>query len=47
MYKDGHAQRTEIQTGVSDGEWIEVTNLLQPDGLSLDSPGCRSTVRNR
>ena len=25
-YEDGHAVRTEIQTGVSDGEWIEVTN---------------------
>jgi len=27
MYKDGHAEQTEIQTGVSDGTWIEVTNL--------------------
>jgi len=26
-YENGRAQRTEIQTGVSDGEWIEVTNL--------------------
>jgi multidrug efflux pump subunit AcrA (membrane-fusion protein) len=25
-YKDGRAVRTEVQTGVSDGEWIEVTN---------------------
>jgi multidrug efflux pump subunit AcrA (membrane-fusion protein) len=25
-YEDGKARRTEIQTGVSDGEWIEVTN---------------------
>ncbi len=25
-YDNGHAVRTEIQTGVSDGEWIEVTN---------------------
>ena len=24
--ENGHAVRTEIQTGVSDGEWIEVTN---------------------
>ncbi len=24
-YKDGHAVRTEIQTGLSDGKWIEVT----------------------
>ncbi len=26
-YKDGHAERSEIRTGVSDGVWIEVTNL--------------------
>ena len=26
-YEDGKAKRTEVQTGVSDGEWIEVTNL--------------------
>jgi HlyD family secretion protein len=25
-YQDGRAERTEIQTGVTDGEWIEVTN---------------------
>ncbi len=25
-YEDGHALRTEIQTGIRDGEWIEVTN---------------------
>jgi multidrug efflux pump subunit AcrA (membrane-fusion protein) len=25
-YKNGHAVRTEIQTGVADGEWIAVTN---------------------
>ena len=24
-YEDGHAHRTEIETGVEDGEWIEVT----------------------
>ncbi len=24
--ENGHAVRTEVQTGVSDGEWIEVTN---------------------
>jgi multidrug efflux pump subunit AcrA (membrane-fusion protein) len=27
VYKDGHAERTEVRTGVSDGKWIEVTNL--------------------
>jgi HlyD family secretion protein len=25
-HEKGHAVRTEVQTGVSDGEWIEVTN---------------------
>ena len=33
MYKDGRAERTEIQTGVSDGQWIEVTNLQRTDGV--------------
>jgi multidrug efflux pump subunit AcrA (membrane-fusion protein) len=26
-YENGRASRSEVQTGVSDGEWIEVTNL--------------------
>ena len=38
MYKDGHAQRTEIQTGVSDGQWIEVTNLQRPTESTVDHP---------
>ena len=38
MYKDGHAQRAEIQTGVSDGDWIEVTNLEQPKMSTTDHP---------
>jgi hypothetical protein len=25
-YVDGRARRTEVQTGVEDGEWMEVTN---------------------
>src|SRR5262249_7642780 len=29
-YQNGHALRTEIQTGVSDGTWIEVTNRRVP-----------------
>ena len=29
-YENGKAVRTEIQTGVSDGEWIEVTNYQLP-----------------
>ena len=30
MYEDGHANRIEVQTGISDGEWIEVTNRRAP-----------------
>jgi multidrug efflux pump subunit AcrA (membrane-fusion protein) len=29
-HENGHAVRTEVQTGVSDGEWIEVTNRHLP-----------------
>ncbi len=36
-YKDGHSVRTEIQTGVSDGEWIEVTNRREEASLSGDT----------
>ena len=32
LYKDGRARRAEVRTGVSDGEWIEVTKLLRPTG---------------
>ena len=37
-YENGHAVRTEIQTGVSDGEWIEVTNLQLPPTPNGDDP---------
>ena len=30
--------RTEIQTGVSDGEWIEVTNLQRPTASNVEHP---------
>src|SRR5262249_47213500 len=30
LYRDGHAVRTEIQTGVTGGDWIEVTNRAVP-----------------
>jgi HlyD family secretion protein len=30
QYEKGHAVRTEIETGVSDGDWIEVTNRRVP-----------------
>jgi hypothetical protein len=37
-YVDGHAVRSEIHTGVSDGEWIEVTNWqVAPAQGGLDS----------
>jgi hypothetical protein len=29
-YEDGHAVRTELETGVGDGQWIEVTNRRVP-----------------
>jgi len=29
-YENGHAVRTELQTGANDGEWIEVTNRRVP-----------------
>jgi hypothetical protein len=29
-YENGHAVRTEVQAGVSDGDWIEVTNRQLP-----------------
>ena len=35
-YTDGHAVRTEVQTGVSDGDWIEVTNRQQPPADGAD-----------
>jgi multidrug efflux pump subunit AcrA (membrane-fusion protein) len=31
-YKDGRAVRTAVRTGVSDGDWIEVTNLHRAEG---------------
>jgi hypothetical protein len=34
-YVDGHADRTEVETGTTDGEWIEVTNRY----VKLRSPG--------
>jgi hypothetical protein len=34
-YENGRAVRTEVQTGISDGEWIEVTNRR----IKTDSAG--------
>jgi multidrug efflux pump subunit AcrA (membrane-fusion protein) len=38
MYERGHAERTEIRIGVSDGEWIEVTNRLHPTTSKTEHP---------
>ena len=35
-HKDGRAVRTEIQTGVTDGSWIEVVNLQRPTVASSE-----------
>jgi len=37
-YKDGLAVRTEIETGVNDGEWIEVTNFQRTTVSNVDHP---------
>ena len=37
LYENGKAVRTEIETGVSDDEWIEVTNRRPP--VSPEAPG--------
>ena len=38
LYKDGQAQRTEVRTGISDGDWIEVTSIEHPSGIQVDHP---------
>ncbi len=38
MYKDGKAVRTEIQTGINDGKWIEVTNRQLPPDSNGEDP---------
>jgi HlyD family secretion protein len=37
-HQDGRAVRTEVQTGVSDGEWIELTNLQLPPAADGSDP---------
>jgi HlyD family secretion protein len=37
-HEDGRAVRTEVQTGVSDGEWMEVTNLQLPTAADGSEP---------
>ncbi len=38
LHKDGKAVKTEVRTGVSDGKWIEVTNLQSGKTPSGDDP---------
>lgn len=38
LYEDGRAQRVAIRTGVSDGEWIEVTSLERSAKSEADPP---------
>ena len=37
-YEDGHALRTEVQTGISDGTWTEVTNRQAPPNAPGGEP---------
>ncbi|HEY7330985.1 MAG TPA: efflux RND transporter periplasmic adaptor subunit [Gemmataceae bacterium] len=36
-YENGHAVRTEVQVGISDGDWIEVTNRQVPTKFGDDA----------
>lgn len=40
-YEKGRAVRTEVRTGISDGNWIEVTNLQRPTRSESDEPWIR------
>src|SRR5262249_51566829 len=35
-YENGRAVRTEVRTGISDGQWIEVTNRQSPQASGPD-----------
>lgn len=36
-YEDGRARRTEVQTGIGDGRWIEITNFrVEPESADKD-----------
>jgi HlyD family secretion protein len=37
-YRDGRSERLEVHTGVSDGNWIEVTSLQRPSAPQGDDP---------
>jgi multidrug efflux pump subunit AcrA (membrane-fusion protein) len=36
-YKDGHAVRMEVRTGITDGDWIEVTSLERPSAAKYEN----------
>jgi HlyD family secretion protein len=36
LYEDGKSVRREVRTGVSDGEWVEVTGLQRPSEARAD-----------
>lgn len=38
VYKDGKAERIEVETGITDGEWVEVTNR-RDDSAAVDDAG--------
>jgi multidrug efflux pump subunit AcrA (membrane-fusion protein) len=38
LYKGGRAQRSEVRTGISDGNWIEITSIENPTASKLDHP---------
>ncbi len=38
VYKDGHSERTQVRTGVSDGDYIEVTSFQVPTKSPEDDP---------
>jgi multidrug efflux pump subunit AcrA (membrane-fusion protein) len=46
-YKDGRAVRNEVRTGVSDGEWIEVTNLQRPSASRVEEPWAPVTGKEK
>src|SRR4051794_16081960 len=35
-YKNGRAVKTEVRTGINDGDWVEVTNLQKPAKSAVD-----------
>jgi hypothetical protein len=38
LYEDGRARRVAVRTGISDGEWVELTSLERPAASRADHP---------